>query len=227
MRVIRANGQNVSPSDDASLFEQIFNDGLFEDTTIASLGSNQVSIGAIYGIMQGRDFTAEAQTITVELPSSADSTGYIYVQFDVSTDEVISFGSALAPFTPTYEDINGTGTICQMIIAEYEANAVQVTDITPTYETVHTKGGGVVYDYTLLASGWTSAKDYSYYTINHEKIKADSIVTLTYPPTLTQSKYVMLANANIRVSSQTNGIIQLQSYGTVPTSDIPIQLIIE
>ena len=133
MRVIRSAGQNVSPSDDGRLFDQIFDDGLFVDTTITSLGTNNVSIGALYGIICGRDFTAEAQMIQVVLPESDTATGYIYVEIDTSSDDIITIGSALAPFTPTYEDINTNGAVAQMIIAEYEASGVAVTSVSATY----------------------------------------------------------------------------------------------
>ena len=135
MRVVRSAGQNVSPSDDGRLFDQIFNDGLFVDTTISALGTNNVSIGALYGVICGRDFTAEAQTVQVELPENDDgTTGYIYVEIDTSSDDVITIGSALAPFTPTYEDINTNGAVVQMIIAEYSATSVAVTTISSVYK---------------------------------------------------------------------------------------------
>lgn len=132
-KVIRATGSNVSPAEDARLFRQMFpDDGLFQDITITSLGSNQVSIPGMYGIMEGRDFTTDPMTLNVELPN-AEGTGYIVVKFDTTTDQVISVYSALAPFTPTYEDINASGTVCEMIIAEYAANTTQVTGITMVY----------------------------------------------------------------------------------------------
>ena len=132
-KVIRATGSNVSPAEDAKLFRQIFpDDGLFQDITITSLGSNQVSIPAMYGIMEGRDFTTDAMTLNVDLPSS-ESTGYIIVKFDTTTDEVISIRSELTPYTPTYQDINASGTVCEMIIAEYTANTTQVTAISMVY----------------------------------------------------------------------------------------------
>lgn len=134
MRVIRSAGQNVSPSDDGRLFDQIFTDGLFEETTITHLGANNVALGAMYGIICGRDFTAEAQTVAVELPEDdAGTTGYIYVEIDTSSDDVITIGTALAPFTPTYEDLNTNGAVAQMIIAEYVASSVAITSLTPTY----------------------------------------------------------------------------------------------
>lgn len=132
-KVIRATGSNVSPAEDARLFRQMFpDDGLFQDITITSLGSNQVSIPGMYGIMEGRDFTTDPMTLNVELPN-AEGTGYIVVKYDTTTDQVISVYSVLAPFTPTYEDINASGTICEMIIAEYTANTTQVTAISMVY----------------------------------------------------------------------------------------------
>ena len=141
MRVIRSAGQNVSPSDDGRLYDQAFDDGLFADAAITHLGTNNVAIGALYGIICGRDFTAEAQTVQVELPESDTATGYIYVEIDTSSDDVITIGSALAPFTPTYEDINTNGAVVQMIIAEYAASAVAVTSIDAVYPTASVSAG--------------------------------------------------------------------------------------
>lgn len=133
MRVIRSAGQNVSPSDDGRLFDQAFTDGLFEEATITATGGNTITLSALYGIICGRDFTAEAQTISATLPDSDTATGYVYVEFDTSSEDIITIGTALAPFTPTYEDINTNGAVVQMVIAQYEASAVAVTSVTPTY----------------------------------------------------------------------------------------------
>lgn len=139
-KVIRATGSNVSPSEDARLFRQMFkDDGLFEDITISSLGSNQISIPGMYGIMEGRDFTTDPITMNVELPNT-DGSGYIIVRFDTTTDEVIEVKSELAPYTPTYEDINASGTVCEMIIATYTANTTQVTGISMVYTKVEIGG---------------------------------------------------------------------------------------
>lgn len=143
MRLVRSAGQNVSPSDDGRLYDQIFTDGLFTDTSFAMLGTNNVQVGAMYGDLCGRDFTIEQQTITVTLPEGAgEETGYIYVEIDTSAETPLSVGSALAPFTPTYEDINVNGAVAQMIVAEYTADAVAVVSITPVYKTVSAGGIG-------------------------------------------------------------------------------------
>lgn len=139
MRVIRNTGQNVSPSDDGRLFDQAFTDGLFNSPSITSLGANLVQIGSMYGILCGRDFTADAQQINVELPTADTATGYIYIKYDTATDDIISVESTLAPFTVTYEDINTSGTVCEMIIATYTASSVAVTSLTANYPKAQTE----------------------------------------------------------------------------------------
>lgn len=159
MRLIRSAGQNVSPSDDGRLYDQIFEDGLFEDATITAAGTNNVSISALYGVISGRDFTAEAQTLAVTLPESDTATGYIYVEINLSADTIISMGSALSPFTPTYEDINDAGAVAQMIIAEYQASTTAVTSVTPTYS--KTSVGGLAPGSVATVESSPSTHNYS------------------------------------------------------------------
>lgn len=132
-KVIRATGANVSPSEDARLFRQMFQaDGLFYDAEITARGGSQVYIPSLYGILEGRDFTTDPMNLNVELPNS-DGTGYILVRFDTTTDDIISIVSELAPYTPVYDDINAGGTVCEMILATYTATPTQVSTITMTY----------------------------------------------------------------------------------------------
>lgn len=224
MRVIRTTGQNISPSDDGSLFHQIFNDGLFEDVAISSLGSNQVSIGAMYGIMQGREFTNSADTISVALPPSGTGTGYIYVQYDLADPTVGSIGSALAPWTPTYQDLNSTGTLAQMVIATYEASAVAVTSLSPAYDLARPHGAGTEIQITLASGSWSS----DLYTITDSHISPDAEITLTYPPTLTDAQYFAYQEACIRpYGAVQNGSIQLKAVGGAPSINLPMILIVK
>ena len=164
MRVVRSTGQTIAPSDDAKLYRKLFTDGLFDDATITSLGANQVNIPALYGIMQGREFINDAETFSVELPNS-DSTGYILVRFDTTTDEVGEIVSELAPYTPVYQDINGTGTVCEMVLAEYTANATQVTGITMVYKRASATD--------LYFPGFNIPSASATYTISNANIHAD------------------------------------------------------
>ena len=128
MRVVRFAGENVSPSDDGRLYDQIFSNGLFESTTIAAAGGSQINIGALYGIIRGREFTAEAQTIDATLPTgSGTATGTIYAEIDLSKEEPLSIKTALDPWTATDQNINVSGVVAQVKIGTYTANPTAVT----------------------------------------------------------------------------------------------------
>lgn len=152
-KVIRATGANVSPAEDARLYRQMFSqDGLFNSIEITARGGNQIYIPAMYGILEGRDFTTDPMTIEAELPSSSTGSGVIYIRFDTTTDNIISVNAELTEnYTPTYEDINAGGTICDMVIGYYDANASQVTNVVTSVP----KAGFGGYMETTLATGET------------------------------------------------------------------------
>lgn len=152
-KVIRATGANVSPAEDARLYRQMFSqDGLFNSIEITARGGNQLYIPAMYGILEGRDFTTDPMTIEAELPSSSTGNGVIYIRFDTTTDNIISVNAELTEnYTPTYEDINAGGTICDMVIGYYDANASQVTNVVSSIP----KAGFGGYMEATLATGET------------------------------------------------------------------------
>lgn len=194
MRVVRANGQNVSPSDDGKLFNRIFSDGLFDGVTINSLGAALVHVPAMYGIMMGREFVTEAQDLTVALPSSSSSSGYIVVRYDLSTDDVISIVSYIGSYTPTKEDINTNGSVYEMIIATYTANSTSVSTISMCYTTATNTNQNTA-KYNVSVSSWSAepatVEGRSYYT-----------------QSLTVSKVL-----------DSNPIIDIGATGTVPTEE--------
>lgn len=224
MRVIRSAGQNISPSDDGALYNEIFSDGLFDAATISSLGGNQVSLTALYGIIQGREFTNSAETIEVELPNAGTATGYIYVQYDLAANPIGTIESALAPFTPTYDDLNSTGTLAQMVIATYTASSVAVTDLTSTYEMAKIYGSGKEIQITLNSANWST----DLYTITNEHIQPDEEITLTYPTTITDEQYEAYQDANIRpYGAVSSGSMQLKAVNGAPTINLPLILIVK
>jgi len=224
MRVIRSAGQNISPSDDGALYNQVFSDGLFRDAAISSLGSNQVSVPALYGIIQGREFTNSAETIEVELPASGTATGYIYVQYDLAANPIGTIGSALAPFTPTYQDLNSTGTLAQMVIATYQASSVAVTSLTLTYNLAKVRGSGLEVNLVLNSTAWRE----DIITITDPHISPDVEITLTYPPTLTPEQYEAYQDSNIRPwEAVGTGTMKLWAVNGAPGINLPITLIIK
>lgn len=176
-KVIRATGANVSPAEDARLYRQMFSqDGLFNSIEITARGGNQIYIPAMYGILEGRDFTTDPMTIEAELPSSSTGSGVIYIRFDTTTDNIISVNAELTEnYTPTYEDINAGGTICDMVIGYYDANASQVTNVV----TSAPKAGFGGYMETTLATGETVV------TFSDDRFSNDTVFSIcTDSPTV-------------------------------------------
>lgn len=215
MRVIRSAGQNVSPSDDGRLYDQIFTDGLFEDATVTALGGNNIALSALYGVICGRDFTAEAQTINATLPEADTASGYIYVEIDTSADDIITIGTALAPFTPTYENINTNGAVAQMVIATYEASAVAVTSVTATYEKA--SAGGVGSLATIEASPATSNHSVgSFLVYNGTLYKVTRAIAAG--EALVVGTNISATTAGAELTSLNNGLPYLQEVTGTTTS---------
>ena len=217
MRLLRATGQNISPSDDGRLYDQIFTDGLFADTTFAMLGTNNVQIGTIYGDLCGRDFTIEQQTIAVTLPEGeGETTGYIFVEIDTSAETPLSVGSALAPFTPTYEDINVNGAVAQMIIAEYTASAVAVMSITAKYSRVSAGGiGSLAMIESSPATANHSAGSYLVYDGVLYKVRS----AIAAGETLVPGTNITATTAGAELTSLNNGLTNV-TYITISAGRI-------
>lgn len=228
MRLIRNIDSNVNPSDDAKLYNKVFSDGLFESVNITSLGSNQVNIPALYGIVQGRDFTTENENINVKLPISSTSTGYVVLRVNLANGaNPLTFESYLAPFIPTNEDINSTGNIAEMILATYEATAVSVTSITNSFQ-LAVSIESPVSQITLQASGWDLAN--KTYTINDSRITKTPVETkqefIPMPANvMTDAQFEALRGADIVDYNTLNGSAVIKARGTIPVIDIPIQVI--
>jgi hypothetical protein len=220
MRLLRATGQNISPSDDGRLYDQIFTDGLFADTTFAMLGANNVQIGTIYGDLCGRDFTIEQQTIAVTLPEGeGETTGYIFVEIDTSAETPLSVGSALAPFTPTYEDINVNGAVAQMIIAEYTASAVAVTSITAKYSRVSAGGiGSLAMIESSPATANHSAGSYLVYDGVLYKVRS----AIAAGETLVPGTNITATTAGAELTSLNNGLTSLIRIKSFVTESITL-----
>lgn len=187
-KVIRATGANVSPAEDARLYRQMFSqDGLFNSIEITARGGNQIYIPSMYGILEGRDFTTDPMTIEAELPSSSTGSGVIYIRFDTTTDNIISVNAELTEsYTPTYEDINAGGTICDMVIGYYDANASQVTNVATSVP----KAGFGGYMEKTLETGNTTV------TFQDERFNNDTVFSIcTDSPTVVPKSWRFLFHA--------------------------------
>ena len=78
----------------------------------------------------------------------------------------------------------------------------------------------IVVTLILMSTNWVN----NTITIRNNDIKEDSIVMIGLQKGVTKEVYEATAKASISVKEQTNGQVVLQSFGIVPTIDIPTVL---
>ena len=113
--LLQYNASIVTPTDDAYLYNHIINDsGIFTGVEVTTQGGNIINVSDGRGIILGRNFVVEAQTINATLPTGASVPGRLIIQIDMAnTDAPISFVTQAADPLPALvqEDINASGTV--------------------------------------------------------------------------------------------------------------------
>lgn len=131
--LLQYNASIVTPTDDAYLYNHIINDsGIFTGVDITTQGGNIINVSDGRGIILGRNFVVEAQTINATLPTSGSVPGRLLIQIDMANTEApIAFVTQAADPLPALvqEDINASGTVYQLPIATYTAQPTMVSDL--------------------------------------------------------------------------------------------------
>ena len=138
--LIQYNGSNVTPQDDAILYDFLVQDsGVLFGCTVTHLGAGQLQVADGRGIIQGRNFVVEAQTVQATLAESGTLPGRLLIQVDVAnSEEPISFVVQAQDPLPdlVQEDINGSGSIFQLPLATYTAEVTQISGLTSVIHTL-------------------------------------------------------------------------------------------
>lgn len=98
-----------------------------------------------------------------------------------------------------------------------------VTTLFGNVSALQTKSNVLVKNITLYASDWTGL---GIYTITDSDITSTAIIVLATPSGINASQLSELQDANIQPYAQADGSIQIVAFGTQPTNDVPIQMLI-
>lgn len=138
----QSTGQNITPTDDATLYELFSSSqaGIIYGCNVTSLGANQLQVSAGRGMILGRSFVVEQETILAELAPSGNMKGRLSIKIDLGNAETpISFetqvGSVLP--SPTQDQLNRGGSVYEMPLAEYDVDAIQISNVTMVAENVY------------------------------------------------------------------------------------------
>lgn len=129
-------GAIVTPADDAALYAHFDNrSGILSGMEIAHLGANQISVGGGRGMICGRTFVVESETILATLATSGTQSGRLLVQINLGNpDAPISFMTQAASVLPdlVQEDLNAGGTVYQLVLATYSVSTTAVSNLVTT-----------------------------------------------------------------------------------------------
>ena len=127
------DGGTVNAINDALLYDFIIGqNGIATGATVTSEGALLLHIDSGWGVIKGRIFSIEAETISATPSTSGTVKGRLILQIDITnTTNPITFVTQAAATLPALqqEDINGNGTIYQLPIATYDVNEVAVSNL--------------------------------------------------------------------------------------------------
>lgn len=127
------DGGTVNAINDALLYDFVIGqNGIATGATVTSEGALLLHIDSGWGVIKGRIFSIEAETVSATPSASGTVKGRLILQIDITnTTNPITFVTQAAATLPALqqEDINGNGTIFQLPIATYDVNEVAVSNL--------------------------------------------------------------------------------------------------
>lgn len=212
-------GQNITPTDDATLYELFSSSqaGIIYGCNVTSLGANQLQVSAGRGMILGRSFVVEQETILAELAPSGNMKGRLSIKIDLGNAETpISFetqvGSVLP--SPTQEQLNRGGSVYEMPLAEYDVDAIQISNVTMVAENVY------------MASPWgettaTASTQESAVSIT-SKLKGMKEISFISPKEYNSKDTYTLNGQQIELKDIQGGALSDAAWA----ANVPVQLIV-
>ena len=167
----------VTPESDARLYALATANacGIVQGVQVTSIGGSSLQVSSGWGVVFGRCFTVEQETILAETSTGESKKGRLLIRIDLSAaEQPIKFITQVADVLPalTQEDINAGGAIYELPLAEYSVNEISVSDLVNVSPKAQSLGahlsnlaaevGKLKYALVSLpASGWSSSAPYT------------------------------------------------------------------
>lgn len=124
----------VTPESDARLYALATANacGIVQGVQVTSIGGSSLQVSSGWGVVFGRCFTVEQETILAETSTGKSKKGRLLIRIDLSAaEQPIKFITQVADVLPalTQEDINAGGAIYELPLAEYSVNEISVSDL--------------------------------------------------------------------------------------------------
>lgn len=131
------DGSTITPKDDAIMYEILTGvSGLISGCDLTAMGGGVIKIGFGRGIIKGRQFVVQEESISVELSAAGDKPGRIYFHMDLADDaDPIQIRYITADELPELEqdeECNETNGIYEIELATYTASMLAVSNMEKT-----------------------------------------------------------------------------------------------
>ena len=140
IQLVTYANQTVTPTNDAIIYEKaVDQNGIFYGCNV-TVTSNTVNITGGYGIICGREFVINSDSLTVTLAPSGTLQGRLYVRLDLAdADAPIQLLTATGNTLPPLEqddDVNYTNGTWEMELATFTVGVSSLSDVVETFETI-------------------------------------------------------------------------------------------
>lgn len=136
-------GSLVTPTDDALFYDFLLSRqcGIFEGCEVTHLGANQLRVSSGRGVILGRIFTVEEETIQAAVSPGGEVDGRLLIRVDMGNEEKpIEFVTQAETPLPelTQEDINRDGSVYELPLAVYKVTELLISGLERAAEPVQT-----------------------------------------------------------------------------------------
>lgn len=132
--------QTVTPTNDAIIYERaIDQNGIFYGCNV-TVTSNNVNITGGYGIVCGREFVINSDSLTVTLAPSGTLEGRLYVRLDLADADapiqLLTVTGNTLPALVQDDDVNYTNGVYEMELATFTVGVSSLSDVVETFENI-------------------------------------------------------------------------------------------
>ena len=140
IQLVTYANQTVTPTNDAIIYEKaVDQNGIFYGCNV-TVTSNNVNITGGYGLVCGREFVINSDSIAVTLAPSGTLEGRLYVRLDLADADapiqlLTATGNTLPPLVQD-DDVNYTNGTYEMELATFTVGVSSLSDVVETFETI-------------------------------------------------------------------------------------------
>lgn len=131
------DGSTITPKDDAIMYEILTGvSGLMSGCDLTAMGGGVIKIGSGRGIIKGRQFVVQEESISVELSAAGDKPGRIYIHMDLSNEinpvQILHVTADKLPTLIQDDNCNENNGVYELELAQYKVSTLAISELKKT-----------------------------------------------------------------------------------------------